>query len=105
MRLFRLCFLVSLAVSLGFVSVSGYAKPPQSEVAGANFQRGAPLPKWAQPLAEIPETGRDDPEVVRLQETQTLVGDSPATLINYAIQVNEKNSLGDIGEVSLNYYP
>jgi len=105
MRLFRLCFLAGLAFSAGLVSLSAYAKPPQSEVAGASFQRGAALPKWAQPLAEIPETGRDDPEVVRLQETQTLVGDSPATLINRAIQVNEKNSLGDIGEVSLNYYP
>ncbi len=105
MHLFRFYLFVSLAAASSIVPTLANAKPAQSEAASTSFQRGAPLPKWAQPLGEIPETNRDDPIVVRLQETQTLVGDSPATLINRAIQVNEKNSLGEIGEVSLNYFP
>lgn len=75
---------------------------PNSE---SSFHRAAPLPKWVQPLAEIPATERTDPVVYRLSEVQSLVGDKPATLINRAIQVNEKNALDTIGQFSINYYP
>jgi len=105
MPLFRFCFVACLATTFSLIPAVTYSKPTQTETVDATFRRAAPLPKWTQPLADIPETKRDDAVVVRLQETQTLVGDSPATLINRAIQVNEKNSLNQIGEVSLTYYP
>jgi TPR repeat protein len=70
-----------------------------------NFSRNAPLPVWALPLAQIPETNRTDPVVVRLNEYQIQLGTETAILMNRAIQVNEKNALAKIGQYSIVYYP
>ncbi|NNG25805.1 tetratricopeptide repeat protein [Telluria aromaticivorans] len=69
------------------------------------LRRGAPLPGWAQPLADIPRTERSDAVVLRLHETQALAGDQPAVLVNRAIQVNDRSALAAIGQASLSYYP
>lgn len=74
----------------------------QTNIAG--FTRGAPMPKWASPLADIPRTERTDPVVMRLNETQGLVGAAPATLYNRAIQVNDSSALGAIGQYAINYF-
>jgi TPR repeat protein/transglutaminase-like putative cysteine protease len=68
------------------------------------FNLGAPLPKWAQPLAEIPPTNRSDPTVVRLSEGQSWVGTQPTHLYNRAIQVNDSSALGAIGQFGIDYF-
>jgi transglutaminase-like putative cysteine protease len=70
-----------------------------------NFVRGAPLPKWAMPVGDIPATTRDDPVVIRLIDTQAWVGASPAVLYNRAIQVNERGALATIGQFGIAYFP
>lgn len=70
-----------------------------------SFLRGTALPKWTQPLAEIPNTTRDEPIVIRLNETQSWVGVTPAYLINKVVQVNEKNAVNQIGQFGISYYP
>ncbi|RNF29241.1 hypothetical protein NM04_18955, partial [Massilia aurea] len=62
------------------------------------------MPGWAQPLADIPRTERLDAVVLRLDETQALVADQPAYLVNRAIQVNDRSALPAIGQVSLSYH-
>lgn len=79
-------------------------KPATAQKAKAEIRRGVPLPKWAQPLAEIPPTERTDAVVLRLHETQVLAGDQPAYMVNRAVQVNDRSVLAAIGQVSLNYY-
>ncbi len=70
-----------------------------------SFNRTPTLPKWAQPLAEMPESKSAEPIVVRLDETQAVLSTNSAYLINRAIQVNEKNSLAVIGQFGIDYYP
>lgn len=77
----------------------------EQDILARSFSRGAPLPQWAQALAEIPATQREDPLVVRLAETQSYAGATQATLINRAVQVNDRNMLDRIGQLSLTYYP
>lgn len=78
------------------------ASKPSSEAPG--FTRSPALPKWAAPLAEIPRTERTDPVVIRLNETQALVGPTSSTLYNRAIQVNDSSELGAIGQYALSYF-
>ncbi len=106
MRSSILCLFVLFCFSA--ISAPSFAAKPvdvDNAVPAVSFRRGSPLPKWALPLAEVPPTHRTDVSVVRLSESQTWVGDNPATLVNRAVQINEKSALGAIGEVSLNYYP
>ena len=79
------------------------AKSTRAQAGKAGWQRAAPLPGWAQPLAEIPSTSRLDAVVLRLDETQALAGDQSAFLVNRAIQVNDRSALPAIGQVSLSY--
>lgn len=67
--------------------------------------RSAPLPKWTQPLAEIPTAKHDNTIVVRLAETQAWVGPTPAVMYNSAIQANGKSALGNIGQFGISYVP
>ncbi|UVW27079.1 tetratricopeptide repeat protein [Massilia sp. H6] len=111
MRYLPLALAIQLAVLAGSHTV--LAAPGQALIdkagpvqgAKAELQRSAPLPAWAQPLADIPETGRTDAVVLRLHETQALAGDTPAYLVNRAIQVNDSSALAAIGQPSLNYFP
>lgn len=66
---------------------------------------GTPLPKWTQPLAEIPATSKPDAVVFRLMETQAWAGTNPAVMVNRAIQVNDQVALDSIGQISLQYFP
>lgn len=79
------------------------AKSARPQAGKAGWQRAAPVPAWAQPLAEIPATERLDAVVLRLDETQALAGDQPAFLVNRAIQVNDRSALPAIGQLSLSY--
>jgi TPR repeat protein/transglutaminase-like putative cysteine protease/uncharacterized protein (DUF2164 family) len=93
---------IVVAALMPAVVLAAPAGKPQTEIAG--FTRNAALPKWVLPLAEIPRTERTDPVVIRLNETQALVGSVPATTINRAIQVNDSSELGVIGQYAINYF-
>jgi TPR repeat protein/transglutaminase-like putative cysteine protease len=106
MRLFSLVIFLLFIVQSTFASVT----PGSNRVDGIkgeknSFTRNAPLPKWAQALAEIPVTQRKDPVVIRLNETQAIVETEPAVLVNRVIQVNEQAALGGIGQFGIPYYP
>jgi TPR repeat protein/transglutaminase-like putative cysteine protease len=104
MRSFQFAFLLVLA---SFAPFSHAAKPNQegSAKTAAGFVRGAPLPKWAQTLAPIPPTTRDDAVVIRLSDTQAWVGATPALLYNSAVQVNSKSALDGIGQFGISFVP
>lgn len=74
-------------------------------IAAGAFSKRSELPDWVVPLAEIPPTQRSDAVVLQLAETQLLVSDRPATLIHRAVLVNEKGSLGSIGQFPINFNP
>lgn len=100
---------IALVVLLSCTTVVSAAPSPADKAVRAkslkaDLRRSAPLPKWAQPLAEIPKTERTDAAVLRLYETQAFAGDQPAYLVNQAIQVNDRSALSIIGQVSLTYY-
>ena len=81
------------------------SKETSSKSPKASFSRNLPLPKWVQPLAEIPTTLRDAPVVTRLAETQIQLGKETSVLYNRAIQVNERSALAKIGQFVIDYYP
>jgi lipoprotein NlpI len=86
------------------------AAPPVKEVqvAVGAFTRGAALPAWVMPLAEMPATSRKNPVVVRLAETQLLAGtrsDEHAFVVQRATQVNDSSALAAIGQVPLYFVP
>ncbi|MFL6657177.1 MAG: DUF3857 domain-containing protein [Massilia sp.] len=106
-----------LAVSLALAAATSHAHAATSARAAATptaanaaaspstFSRGTPLPKWVQPLAEPPVTQRTDPVVMRVFETQALIGPSSATTISRAIQVNDAKALAVIGQFGIDYVP
>jgi TPR repeat protein/transglutaminase-like putative cysteine protease len=96
--------LFSLATAQSFGAAPAAAKNTASKAA-SNFVRTATLPKWAQPLADIPPSKHDDTVVVRLSETQAWVGPTPALLQNMAIQVNGKSALDSIGQFGIGFVP
>lgn len=69
------------------------------------FSRGAPLPTWSLPLADIPATTRRAPVVLRLAETQFNVAPTKSYLVNRAIQVNDASSLAQIGQYTIQFVP
>lgn len=77
----------------------------QASNPSAGFSRRVALPKWAQVLAPIPATERKEPVVYRLNETQAWVGAVSSVLVNRAIQVNDQNAIGVIGQFGMSYYP
>lgn len=100
---------IALAAFLGCTQVLAAVTVAAEKSAGpqkikTELRRGIPVPKWAQPLAEIPQTERTDAVVLRLHESQVLAGDQPAYLVNRAIQVNDRSALSAIGQISLTYY-
>jgi len=96
--------LLSLGSTYTFATPSD--NPSSSSKAGVNsFVRGAALPKWMQPLGDLPATERTDPVVFRLSEVQAWVDTAPAMLFSRAIQVNDQSALGTIGQYGISYFP
>ncbi|MFT3953719.1 MAG: DUF3857 domain-containing protein [Piscinibacter sp.] len=83
------------------------AQPPVKEVqlGSDSFTRGAPLPEWALPLAEVPATTRRAAVVLRLADTQLAAADSRGVLVNRAVQVNDNSSLAAIGQYTIQFVP
>jgi TPR repeat protein/transglutaminase-like putative cysteine protease len=100
------CALLALLLATAAVAAEPGAEAPSAvQKSDNNFVLGGPLPAWVQALADIPPTSRRDPVVFRLRETQSLVGDVPAVLVNQAIQVNDPSALAAIGQYAIDYAP
>ncbi|MBI4987034.1 MAG: DUF3857 domain-containing protein [Rhodocyclales bacterium] len=99
-----LCFWAS--ISLAAQGADGPVAPVAREVqvASESFRQGVPVPGWAHPLDIQPST-RTAPVVVLLADAQLQVADVPATFINRAVQVNDRASLGVIGQISFDFEP
>ena len=104
MRYTSLLFALLLA---GQYPLAANAAPaaPVNNVKSANFVRGAPLPKWALPLPEVPASERADPVVLRMADTQVSLTGEPSVLYSRALQVNDQGALADIGQYSIVYAP
>lgn len=74
-------------------------------VAEAAFVRGAPLPVWTQPLAEIQPTTRTNPVVIRLAETQVRVDRTETYFVHRAVLVNSAAALGQVGQLQIGFVP
>ncbi|MFP5392352.1 MAG: DUF3857 domain-containing protein [Gammaproteobacteria bacterium] len=106
MRTSILVFLLATTLApMALAQTAVSAPASKGASASVSFERQAPLPKWAQELAPVPATTRTDPVVTRLNETQALVGPTPALLFNRAIQVNDRASLGTIGQFGISFFP
>ena len=85
------------------------ADTPLQEIAGAEsaFVRAAAVPAWADllELRALPPTQARGSVVVRLVETQLLVGPTPVRLIHRVVQVNDASALDAIGQLALEFNP
>lgn len=104
---FVLLFAVAQAVPAACEPASDDSPLQDIERAGAAFVRAAAVPAWADPLALPPSPSRASrvPSVVRLWETQLLVGPTPVQLTQRVVQVNHASALGEIGQLSLEFNP
>jgi lipoprotein NlpI/transglutaminase-like putative cysteine protease len=73
---------------------------------GANaFGRGVALPAWADVLPVPPAEPTRSAVVMRLEDTHLLVTDKPVILVNLAQQVLDPATLGQIGQVAMQFIP
>lgn len=105
MRLPIFVLLAAVASAPAFAARPLAATSAATASAAPTFSRGAPLPKWAQTLADVPPTVRTDPVVTRLAEVQVRIGAVHSVLVNQAIQVNDPDALAEIGQYALSYFP
>ncbi|MGA8498770.1 MAG: hypothetical protein WB764_25020, partial [Xanthobacteraceae bacterium] len=79
-----LCVFVALASANGQNAPSNLK---EVQLADGTFSLGDPIPPWVETVA-IPEVGEIKPIIVRLADTQWLVGDTPVVHIHRAVMVN-----------------
>lgn len=79
--------------------------PDNPKPAVQPFTIGAPLPSWAQPLAEVPRLRHKDARAYLLRETQAVASGPHAggMLINLAKQANERSELPFIGQHAIEF--
>jgi hypothetical protein len=84
------------------------ADPQLGEVQlGANsFSLADPVPAWVEPT-QLPEadTGKSQPIVVRLADTQFLIDKVPVTYVRHATLINDAASLTAAGRFSIQFAP
>jgi lipoprotein NlpI/transglutaminase-like putative cysteine protease len=68
------------------------------------FTLADPVPSWVDP-SPIPEATKPQPIVVRLADTQYLVGQTPATYVRRATLINDAASLTAAGRFSISFAP
>ena len=96
-----------LCVFVALASANGQNAPPnlkEVQVADGSFSLGDPIPPWVETVA-IPEAGEIKPIIVRLADTQWLVGDTPVVHIHRAVMVNDAASLTSAGQLSIQFNP
>jgi transglutaminase-like putative cysteine protease len=102
-----LLFAVARAVSAACEPASDDSPLQDIARTGEAFVRAAAVPAWADLLVLPPSPSRGSrvPSVVRLWETQLLVGPTPVQLTQRVVQVNHASALGEIGQLSLEFNP
>jgi lipoprotein NlpI/transglutaminase-like putative cysteine protease len=88
-------------------SANGQNAPPnlkEVQVANGSFSLGDPIPSWVETV-EVPQAGEIKPIIVRLADTQWLVGDTPVIHLHRAIMVNDAASLTSAGQLSIPFNP
>ena len=68
------------------------------------FTLGDPVPSWVDPTP-IPEVTQPQPVVIRLMDTQYLVGQTPVAYVHRAIFINDAASLTAAGRFSIAFAP
>jgi len=104
-RALRLALLL-LAVSLS-TAVAQQAPDErfkEVQVAASQFSIGDPTPSWVQETALPAAEGRG-PVVMRLSDTQLLVGETPVEYLRRALQVNDAAALTAAGRFSIVFAP
>jgi len=71
----------------------------------SQLTRDTALPGWILPLAAAGPTTHNDPVVIRLAESQVFLGSRTTLLVHRVVQVNEKASLGEIGQYRMSFNP
>jgi len=102
-----LLWAVAQAVPAACEPASGDSPLKDIARAGDAFVRAAAVPAWADLLVlpALPPQASRMPSVVRLWETQLLVGPTPVQLTQRIVQVNHASALGEIGQLSLEFNP
>ena len=96
-----------LCVFVALASANGQNAPPnlkEVQVADGSFSLGDPIPPWVETVA-VPEAGEIKPIIVRLADTQWLVGDTPVVHLHRAVMVNDAASLTSAGQLSIPFNP
>jgi lipoprotein NlpI/transglutaminase-like putative cysteine protease len=96
-----------LCVFVALASANGQNAPPnlkEVQVADGSFSLGDPIPSWVETVA-VPDAGEIKPIIVRLADTQWLVGDIPVVHVHRAIMVNDAASLTSAGQLSIQFNP
>jgi TPR repeat protein/transglutaminase-like putative cysteine protease len=104
MRLLLIVF-IALVTSATSAWAASPAKPPVTRTGASAFARNPILPKWAEPLEQVPPTKSEEPVVIRLAEAQYWTGANPAYLVNRAVQVNSSSRLSELGQFSISFAP
>src|SRR5580698_1653500 len=105
-KLVRAGVMLAAIVSVTAASAQQTADHPLKEVqlgSGA-FTLADPIPAWVDPTP-IPEAAKAQAIVVRLMDTQYLVGPTPAAYVHRAILINDAASLTAAGRFSIAFAP
>ncbi|QPF94869.1 DUF3857 domain-containing protein [Bradyrhizobium commune] len=97
-----------LAGLLASHNISAQPAPGQQlkevQVESSAFTLADPIPAWVDPTP-LPEVTKPQPVVIRLMETQSLVGPTPVTYVRRAMAINDAASLTAAGRFSIPFAP
>lgn len=111
MKSARVSLLLAAFISVLF-PLDGSAQQPadaqlkEVQLGARSFSLADPIPSWVVPASPAkPEAGKSDPIVIRLADTQFMVGREPATFVRRATLVNDVSSLSALGRTSISFSP
>lgn len=73
-------------------------------VESKSFSLGEPIPAWVDPVT-MPEAVSTEPIVIRVSDTQFLVGTTPLVYVHRALTINNAASLGAAGQLPIPFAP
>ena len=100
-------FLLSIfmfAMEVNAQTNSGNIPLKEVEVAKDAFTLADPIPSWVDPVA-IPEGSTAQPLVIRLADTQFLVGSTPVVYVHRALMINNAALLSAAGQLPISFVP
>jgi lipoprotein NlpI len=98
---FFLCFSVSATRAQDTATAGGFK---EIQIAASSFSTADPLPSWVDRI-DIPPAESGEAIVVRLADTQVLVGGARAIFVRRAIAVNDAASLTAVGQIGISFVP